>query len=80
MEDWPWVIGELLPAVLALALFVLPWLTALLMPELAEAAEAALIPSAPASVSPSRETVTSPDLAPEFAVRSCELLIVETVD
>ena len=44
------MIGELFPAVLPLWLFVLPWLTALLMPELAEAEEAALIPSAPALV------------------------------
>jgi hypothetical protein len=74
LTDWAWVIGELLPAVLALELFVLPWLTALLMPELAEAAEAALIPSVPASVSPSLETVTAPDSASESALRLCELL------
>ena len=39
------MIGEVFPVVLPLWLFVLPWLTALLMPELADAAEAALMPA-----------------------------------
>ena len=44
------MIGICCRRLLPLWLFVLPWLTELLMPELADAAEAALIPSAPASV------------------------------
>ena len=61
---------------LALALFVLPWLNVLVIAEAAVAADAALVPSPPASVSPSTATLTSPDAACETASNAWSLLLV----